>query len=52
MIPTKSLPARAARLFPDDQRNQREWLRAVGVVRRTRAGWVMDRPVSKEQPRA
>jgi hypothetical protein len=52
MIPTKSLPARAARLFPDAPALQRKWIAAVAVVRGTKTGWVMDRPVPKEQPRA
>lgn len=33
---------RAARLWPDSPRNQREWLRAVALVRKTSRGWVAD----------
>jgi len=33
---------RAARLWPDSPRNQREWLRAVALVRKTRRGWLAD----------
>ncbi len=40
---------RAKRLWPDSERNQREWLRAVGVVRRTSGGWLLERPL-KVQP--
>lgn len=43
-----TLADRAARLWPDNPRNAREWLRAVAVVRRTRSGWLLDQP----QPRA
>jgi hypothetical protein len=37
-----TLEARAARNYPDSPYLQREWIRAVGVVRSTRGGWVMD----------
>lgn len=37
----------AARLFPDSQSLQAEWMRAVGVVRSTRRGWLLDRPQEK-----
>jgi hypothetical protein len=41
------LEARAAKLWPDGEphaeHNRREWLRAVGVVRATGGGWVVDR---------
>lgn len=40
---------RAARLWPDSPTNQREWLRAVGVVRRTRRGWLLDQPVTNKE---
>lgn len=36
------LSQRASRLWPDDQRNAREWLRAVAVVRSTDRGWLLD----------
>ena len=36
--PADPLLARAQRLWPDSDRNQREWLRAVGVVRRSKRG--------------
>ncbi len=38
----QALEARAARNYPDSPYLQREWIRAVGVVRSTRGGWVMD----------
>jgi hypothetical protein len=38
---------RAQRLWPDSERNQREWLRAVRVVRATGRGWLLDRPVQR-----
>jgi hypothetical protein len=38
---------RAQRLWPDSERNQREWLRAVRVVRSTSRGWLLDRPVQR-----
>lgn len=43
------LAARAAELFPDNPGLQREWLRAVSVVRSTRAGWILDRFVVRRQ---
>ncbi len=46
--PADPLLARAQRLWPDDERNQREWLRAVGVVRKTTRGWRLDNPVKRE----
>lgn len=42
-----ALVAQAARLWPDDERNRREWLRAVMVVRRTRAGWLIERKTGR-----
>ncbi len=39
---------RAQRLWPDSERNQREWLRAVGVVRRTSGGWLLDKPLQRQ----
>lgn len=46
--PRDPLLARAQRLWPDDERNQREWLRAVSVVRKTTRGWRLDNPVKRE----
>ena len=40
---------RAARLYPDSEYLQREWLRAVSVVRSTRNGWHLDQPVERKQ---
>lgn len=37
------LAARAALLWPDSEILQAKWVRAVGVVRSTRGGWVLDR---------
>lgn len=39
---TSALQARAARNYPDDPYLQAEWMRAVGVVRSTKNGWVAD----------
>ncbi len=39
------LPERAARAYPRSEALQREWLRAVAVVRSTRRGWLLDQPV-------
>ena len=41
------LVERAVRLWPDDPRNQREWLRAVSVVRASRNGWLLERRVRR-----
>lgn len=38
---------RAIRLFPESQFLQDEWRRAVGVVRKTSRGWLLDKPVKK-----
>lgn len=40
---------RAANLWPDSPRNQREWMRAVATVRRTRRGWLLDRMVPRKE---
>lgn len=41
------LVAMAARLWPDNPNLQLRWLRAVAMVRRTKRGWLLDKP----QPR-
>jgi hypothetical protein len=46
---TQQLQQMARRLWPSDKRNQREWLRAVQVVRNTSGGWKLDNPVTREQ---
>lgn len=45
--PPKPLAAQAARLYPQSEALQREWMRAVTVVRRTRRGWLLDHPVTR-----
>jgi hypothetical protein len=45
------LGTRAQRLYPNDDYLQTEWMRAVGVVRRTTNGWVCDNQVPRETPR-
>ncbi len=49
LLPARPDPLlqRAQRLWPDSERNQREWLRAVRVVRSTSRGWLLDRPVQR-----
>ena len=42
------LLSRAQRLWPDSERNQREWLRAVSIVRKTSRGWRLDNPLTRE----
>jgi len=37
----------AARLYPDSDYLQAEWVRAVRVVRASSRGWLLDRPVPK-----
>ncbi len=37
-----ALQARAYLLYPNNPYLQDEWIRAVGVVRSTKGGWVMD----------
>lgn len=41
------LMARAVKNYPDSEYLQREWLRAVGVVRRSRNGWLLERKVAR-----
>ena len=41
------MQAKAARLYPHSEHLQREWVRAVSVVRRTHRGWVLDQPVTR-----
>lgn len=38
-----TMRAQAARLYPDSDYLQAEWVRAVRVVRSTSAGWLLDR---------
>ena len=45
--PLSELVERATRLYPDSEYLQREWLRAVRVVRATTNGWQLDRPVPR-----
>jgi hypothetical protein len=37
------LGARAAKIWPQNPAMQKEWLRAVSVVRATSRGWVLER---------
>ena len=46
-VQANTLRLQAARLYPDSDYLQREWLRAVGVVRRTRNGWLLERKVKR-----
>lgn len=41
MLP-RDLQAAAAKLWPDNEYLQREWIRAVMVVRSTKRGWVAE----------
>ena len=45
-----TLAERAARNYPDDPYLQREWMRAIGVVRRTTRGWLLDRRAARVAP--
>lgn len=40
--PAEDLHARAAKNYPDDPYLQAEWVRAVGVVRSTKGGWLIE----------
>lgn len=42
-----AMEARARRLWPHSEYNQREWLRAVSVVRSTSAGWHLDKTIGR-----
>lgn len=41
------LEHRATLLWPQSPYLQAEWLRAVGVLRQGRRGWVMDQPLKR-----
>lgn len=41
------LAERAARLYPHSTDLQRRWMRAVQIVRNTRRGWLLERPVRR-----
>jgi hypothetical protein len=42
-------PEHAAKLFPHNEYLQKEWRRAVGVVRSTRRGWLLDSTVTRKK---
>ncbi len=42
MTQPRLLRRHAIRLWHGNRRNAREWLRAVGVVRSTEGGWILD----------
>jgi hypothetical protein len=42
-----ALRLQAVRLYPDSAYLQREWMRAVGVVRRSTGGWLLERKVQR-----
>lgn len=44
-----SLIATARRLWPDSRPNQARWLHAIRIVRRTAAGWVLERSVERSR---
>ena len=41
------LAERAAALWPESTDLQRRWMRAVQIVRNTRRGWLLERPVRR-----
>lgn len=51
MITDDALILQAIRLWPDNVYLQREWLRAVALVRSTRKGWLLDtHPIPQPVP--
>lgn len=42
---------RAAWLFPESEYLQAEWRRAIQTVRATRRGWLLDKPIQKQENR-
>ena len=44
------LSIHAARLYPGNEYLQREWIRAVAVVRSTKNGWQCDKRVQRVAP--
>lgn len=47
MKPPIRLMRRAVKLWPKNKPLQREWLRAIHVVRQTSRGWRLDNPVQR-----
>jgi len=45
--PDPTLIARAARNYPDNPTLQHLWLKAVALVRSTRRGWLLDKPIAR-----
>ena len=45
--PDAAMRHRAARLWPESEYLQREWLRAVSVVRKSPRGWLIERQVRR-----
>ena len=50
--PRDPMLARAKLNYPDSEFNQAAWLRAVAVVRKTRIGWHLDKPITRGQANA
>lgn len=44
-----TLEERAKRLYPDNPNLQAAWLRAIGLVRNTAGGWLLDRQVQSRK---
>lgn len=44
-----TLKSKASSLWKDNPYLQREWLRAVGIVRQTSRGYLLDKPVQRKE---
>ena len=45
--PALALAERAARNYPDSPALQQAWINAVALVRSTKRGWLLDKPITK-----
>ena len=47
----QDLQARAERLWPNQTSLQERWLHAIARVRATSRGWLLDKPIARQEQR-
>ena len=47
--PALALAERAARNYPDSPALQQAWINAINMVRSTKRGWLLDKPITKQE---
>lgn len=47
--PALVLAERAERNYPDSPTLQQAWINAVQLVRSTKRGWLLDKPITKQE---